>query len=154
MNTLKSFIFTALALMLLVSPLSAFANFKSAIIDSCSTYQQDSKKEKINACKSYIDGFIDSSLITDDAVIKPKAQISQQAEPKSDYLKRAYQTRLLTTSSMLDNEQAHEFCIPRELDRQSIASKVAQSIDIQKLEHKTLKEVLLETLIINFPCQQ
>lgn len=154
MNKINNFIQTIMTVGLLLTPSVVMADFKSDIIDSCMAYQQGKDTSKINACKLYIDGFIDSALITDDAVIKPRKMIERQSKPTSDYLKRAYQTRLLTTSSMLADEDAHEFCIPKELDRQSLASTVAKSIDIKKLDNKPLKEVLFETLVENFPCQK
>lgn len=151
-NFIQRFIQCSITTGLLLTPTIAMADFKSDIIDSCTEYQQGKDTSKINACKLYIDGFIDSALITDDAVIKPRAMIERQSKPTSDYMKRAYRTRLLTTSSMLANEEAHEFCIPRELDRQTLASTVAKSLDIKKLADKPLKEVLFETLIEDYPC--
>ncbi|XQW84963.1 Rap1a/Tai family immunity protein [Thalassotalea piscium] len=139
---------------LVLTPSVVLADFKTDIIDSCKAYQQGKDTSRINACKLYIDGFIDSALITEDAVIKPRAVIAHQKKPQSDYLKRAYKTRLLTTSSMLPNEDAHQFCIPKELERQALASMVAKSIDINKLANKSLKEVLFDTLIEEFPCKE
>ncbi|MFT6193489.1 MAG: hypothetical protein ACJASU_000385 [Cognaticolwellia sp.] len=55
---------------------------------------------EINACKLYINSFIDSSLLNDDGVVKPKAMIERRAPEQSNFLKRAYRTRVLTTSSM------------------------------------------------------
>ncbi|MBA6288590.1 MULTISPECIES: Rap1a/Tai family immunity protein [unclassified Colwellia] len=128
------------------------ADFKSDIISSCKAYQQGDDKSEINACKLYIDGFIDSSLLNDDGVVKPKAMIERTAPEQSDFLKRAYRTRVLTTSSMLSNEEAYQFCIPREYDRKEIASSIAKSMDINQLADKQLKQVIFETLIADFPC--
>lgn len=153
MKTLKRLILNITSVGLLVIPMSAIANFKSDIIDSCKAYQQGEDKSEINACKLYIDGFIDSSLLTKDGVVKPKAMIERKSAPQSDFLKRAYQTRVLTTSSILKNEEAHQFCIPLEYDRKKIASTVAKSMDISQLTNKQLKEVLFETLITHFPCR-
>lgn len=128
------------------------ADFKSDVISSCKAYQQGDDKSEINACKLYIDGFIDSSLLNDDGVVKPKAMIERTAPEQSDFLKRAYRTRVLTTSSMLSNEEAYQFCIPREYDRKEIASSIAKSMDINQLADKQLKQVIFETLIADFPC--
>jgi hypothetical protein len=152
MKILISLKTSLLAVILLAVPTAAFADFKSDIIGSCKAYQQGENKSEINACKLYIDGFIDSSLLTEDGVVKPKAMIERKSAPKSDFLKRAYKTRILTTSSMIKNEEAHQFCIPLEYDRRTIASRVAKSMDISQLETKRLKEVLFDTLIADFPC--
>jgi hypothetical protein len=149
MNILKMLIFTT---GLMSIPMAAHADFKSEIINSCKAYQQGKDKSEVNACKLYIDGFIDSSLLTEDAALKSQSMIENARPEQSDFVKRAYQTRVLTTSSVLANEESHQFCIPAEYDRRKIASTVAKSLDIQQLDSKPLKEVLFETLIIGFPC--
>ena len=152
MKTLKLLILNMVTIGLLTMSTAVKADFKSDIISSCKAYQQGEDKSEINACKLYIDGFIDSSLLTENGVVKPKAIIERIAPQQSDFLKRAYRTRVLTTSSMLSNEEAHQFCIPRECDRREIASSIAKSMDINQLAHKQLKQVLFETLIADFPC--
>ena len=152
MNTLKLLILNMATIGLLTMSTAVKADFKSDIISSCKAYQQGKDKNEINACKLYIDGFIDSSLLTEDGVVKPKAMIERTAPEQSDFLKRAYRTRVLTTSSMLSHEDTHQFCIPREYDRKEIASSIAKSMDISQLAHKQLKQVLFETLIAEFPC--
>ena len=153
MNIVKRLIISTTSIGLLLTPLAVLADFKSDIIGSCQAYQQGLDKSEINACKLYIDGFIDSSLLTEDGVVKPKAMIERKSAPKSDFLKRAYKTRILTTSSMIKNEDAHQFCIPLEYDRRTIASRVAKSMDISQLETKRLKVVLFDTLVADFPCR-
>ncbi|MBA6292663.1 hypothetical protein H4J58_10060 [Colwellia sp. MB3u-70] len=152
MKNLKLLILNMAAIGLLAMSTAVKADFKSDIISSCKAYQQGEDKSEINACKLYIDGFIDSSLLNDDGVVKPKAMIERTAPEQSNFLKRAYRTRVLTTSSMLSNEEAYQFCIPREYDRREIASSIAKSMDINQLAHKQLKQVIFETLIADFPC--
>ena len=152
MKNLKLLILNMAAIGLLAMSTAVKADFKSDIISSCKAYQQGEDKSEINACKLYIDGFIDSSLLNDDGVVKPKAMIERTAPEQSDFLKRAYRTRILTTSSMLNNEDAYQFCIPREYDRREIASSIAKSMNINQLANKQLKQVLFETLIADFPC--
>lgn len=153
MKILKSLRLKLVAITLLMSPLVVLADFKADIINSCTDYQKGKDKSGINACKLYIDGFIDSSLLTEDGVVKPKAMINTQPKKQSEFLQRAYQTRVLTTSSMLKDEDAHQFCIPSEYTRTEIASKLAKSIDTSQLNNKQLKEVLFDTLVEDFPCK-
>jgi len=152
MNMLKHLMLSVMAGGLLLMPTLVQADYKSDIIDSCNSYQQGVDNRKVNACKLYIDGFIDSSLFTETGVVKPKASIEKVTPAQSNYLKRVYQTRVLTTSSLLPNEEAHQFCIPNEYDRKAIASSLAKSMDISQLATKPLKEVLFNTLIEDFPC--
>lgn len=131
---------------------SVFADFKSDIIKSCKAYQQGIDRSEINPCKLYIDGFIDSSLLSESAVEKPEALIDNPRLPVSDFVKRAYKTRVTTRSSLTEKGGAHEFCIPLEDDRRKVASKVAKSMKIDDLQTKSLKVVLFETLVSDFPC--
>lgn len=131
---------------------SAFADFKSDIIKSCKAYQQGIDRSEINPCKLYIDGFIDSSLLSESAVVKPEALIDNPREQVSDFVKRAYKTRVTARKSLMENEGVYEFCIPLEDDRKRVASKVAKSMKIDDLETKPLKVVLFETLVSDFPC--
>ncbi|MDG1751569.1 MAG: Rap1a/Tai family immunity protein [Thalassotalea sp.] len=154
MKTLKKLMLNVVAISACLSPSIVLADYKSDIIDSCSAYQTGKDLSEVNACKLYIDGFIDASLLSEAGIVKPKAMIEKQQRVTSPFLQRAYQTRLLTTSSTLKNENSHEFCIPREYERKNIASSLAKSMDINQLNSKSLKEVLFDTLIIDFPCNK
>lgn len=150
MNISKSLSVSVIAAIMVITPRIAYADFKTEIINSCTAYQKGTDTSKINACKLYIDGFIDAALLTEEGATKSKVII--QSQEQSDYLKRAYQTRLLTTSSLITNEDAHQFCIPKEYDRQTIASSLAKSLNINDLNNLPLKQVLFNTLITDFPC--
>ncbi|MEW6991858.1 Rap1a/Tai family immunity protein [Colwelliaceae bacterium 6441] len=154
MKTLKKLMLNIATVGLIISPSIALADYKSDIIESCSAYQEGRDVSEVNACKLYIDGFIDASLLTEAGIVKPKAMIERQQQDTSAFLQRAYQTRLLTTSSTLNNENSHEFCIPREYERKNIASSLAKSMDINQLNSKSLKEVLFDTLTVDFPCNK
>jgi hypothetical protein len=90
--------------------------------------------------------------LTEDAVIQPKSLINNKPKEQSAYLQRAYKTRVNDLSFRRDH-QDYQFCIPREYTRKAVASDIAKSMDIQQLTQKPLKEVLLEALIADFPCQ-
>jgi hypothetical protein len=152
MKKLKYRMLSIIVAGVLLIPTIVLADFKSDIIASCSAYQQGGEKSEINACKLYIDGFIDSSLLTKDGVVKPQAMIDRQPKEQSDFLKRAYRTRVVNDSSYLKTHKDYQFCIPLEDNRKVIASKIAKSMNINNLTAKPLKEVLFETLIAEFPC--
>lgn len=133
-------------------PTMVLADFKSEIIESCSAYQQGNDRKEVNACKLYIDGFIDSSLLTEDAVIQTKAMINNRPKEQSAFLQRAYRTRV-NDPAFLNSHKEYQFCIPRDYDRKVITSRIAKSLNIDQLANKPLKEVLLETLIDNFRCK-
>lgn len=139
-------------LSVLLIPTIVLADYKSEIISSCTAYQQGNDTKEVNACKLYIDGFIDSSLLTEDAAIQTKAMINSRAKEQSDFLQRAYRTRV-NDPAFLSNHKEYQFCIPRNHDRKELASMIAKSLNINHLDVKPLKEVLLETLIANFKCK-
>jgi hypothetical protein len=133
-------------------PNTAFADYKSDIIASCTDYQQGKDNREINACKLYIDGFIDSALQTDDATISHKAPEAKEFS-QSSYLKRAYKTRVYNPTLKKANDATRYFCIPKDHDRKAVASKIAKSLAIEQLNSKAFKEVVLDALIAEFPCQ-
>ena len=132
-------------------PTIALADYKSEIITSCSEYQLGKDKSEINACKLYIEGFIDSSLLTKDAVVLTKAILNSQPIDQSDFFKRAYKNRVSRTV-MPRKHPEYQFCLPPEQDRKAIISNVAKLMDISKLMSNTLQEVLLKALIDVLPC--
>ena len=134
-------------LLILISGL-ANAGLKSDIIESCADVQVDKKNSQVNACILYIDGFIDSSLQAKDAKLKTA---SNKADT-SDYMQRIYRTRTFGRTDVNDKLADHNFCIPQEYDRKYVASQVAKSMDIKRLENVDLKQVLFDTLVANFPC--
>ena len=151
MQQIKHLMRNIMAFTLLVSAGFVHADFKSDIIDSCQAYQLGQDKSDINACKLYIDGYIDSSLYMDDATIKPKAQIQSQADT-NDYIQRIYRTRTFGRTDINIEMAQHEFCIPTEYDRKYVASQVAKTMDISQLQTSKLKQVLFDTLVTRFPC--
>jgi hypothetical protein len=130
----------------------ALADYKSDIITSCTDYQQGRDNSEINACKLYIDGFIDSSLLNEDAIEKPKAMIGKKESDKSEFLQRAYRTRMVTSRASLTQETNYQFCIPVEYNRKAVASRVAKALDVSSLSEKALNEVVFIALVNEFPC--
>ena len=154
MKTLRNNIFTMFTAVLVLVPSISLADYKSDIITSCNVYQKGTDKSEINACKLYIDGFIDSSLLSESAAVLPKSMINEKAVKQSAYLKRAYQSWGFNGNSSSLAAVSYQFCIPLEYDRKQVASTVAKSLDIKKLQEQKLKVILLESLIMNFPCEK
>ena len=138
-------------ILLFIGSFSAKADYKSELIEACKRYQQDIKMDHINGCKLYIDGFIDSAVLSENAAILTNKQIVNNQQ-KSDFIKRVYQTRLVN-GSKYDKQVSYQFCIPQEFQRKTIASEVALSLNIEDLKNKEFKQVVLETLMTKFPCR-
>ena len=77
----------------------------------------------------------------------------QKPKEQSAFLMRAYKTRVYDPA-FLSKHKEYQFCIPREYDRKVVASGIAKSMDISQLVDTPLKEILLETLIADYPCSQ
>lgn len=136
----------------LMTTLSVKADFKSEIIQSCTDYQQNIERTEVNACKLYIDGFIDASILSENAIIQSKNEMAQISQ-KSDFIKRVYQTRLINNSHV-NKQLSYKFCIPKEYQRKKITSEIALAMQINHLHSKPLKQVLFETLVNKFPCNK
>lgn len=127
------------------------ADYKSELIDECKRYQDNIKTEHINGCKLYIDGFIDSAVLSESAAILSSKQIVNNQQ-KSDFIKRVYQTRLIN-GPHYDKQVSYQFCIPQEFQRNTIASEVAMLLNIDDLNKKEFKQVVFEALVTKFPCR-
>ncbi|WP_448246819.1 Rap1a/Tai family immunity protein [Thalassotalea agariperforans] len=126
------------------------ASFKTELIEACKRYQQNVKAEPLNGCKLYIDGFIDSAVLSENAVILSTQQLANN-QKKSDFIKRVYQTRL--NNGLESKNVSYQFCIPQELTRQTITSEVAKLLNIDDLNKKEFKQVVFEALVAKFPCR-
>ncbi|WDE08496.1 hypothetical protein SG34_031735 [Thalassomonas viridans] len=132
---------------------SVKADYKSEIIESCRAYQGGSDTGHVNACKLYIDGFIDAAVLTESAAVVDEKPEYAGAVKENAFMQRAYQTRLPRRfSSEFDNIE-YQFCLETGEDRKAIASKIAKTLDISELENKPLKKILFETLVSIFPCK-
>ena len=133
---------------------SVRADYKSEIIDSCRAYQDGGDTGHVNACKLYIDGFIDAAVFTEsDAVVDEKPGHFGQVKDNA-FMQRAYQTRLPRRLTSELDEINYQFCLENGEDRKAIASKIAKTLNIAELENKPLKKILFETLVRIFPCKQ
>lgn len=118
------------------------ADFKSEIIESCTQYQKNDGGKVVNACKLYIDGFIDASM-----------QYHERANnsDKSEFIKRVYRTRTMS-GDIVSTDFERPFCIPKKLTRQEVASTTAKSIDLSNLDIIDFRLVVHQSLVKLYPC--
>lgn len=131
-----------LSLSLASTAFMAKADFKSEIIESCTQYQKNDGGPIVNACKLYIDGFIDASMQYD---------ASELIEDKSDFIKRVYRTRTMS-GELTKSEDAKAFCIPVNQSRTVIASEIAKSLDLSSYDQDGLRSVVHHSLVQEYPC--
>ncbi|MDU0112477.1 Rap1a/Tai family immunity protein [Psychrosphaera aquimarina] len=119
----------------------ATADFKSEIIESCTEYQKNDGGKFVNACKLYIDGFIDASM-----------QYHENTnDDKSSFIKRVYRTRTMS-GEIVNSDFERPFCIPKKLQRQQVASNVAKSIELNNLDIIDFRLVVHQSLVNQYPC--
>jgi hypothetical protein len=132
---------------------SAKADYKSEIVESCQQYQAAADKDHVNACKLYIDGFIDAAVFTESATIVDEKS-KKVSEERSAFMQRVYKTRSTRRISSQIDDIDYQFCLSLGEDRKIIASKIAKALNISELDSKPLKKILSETLSKAFPCAQ
>jgi len=120
----------------------AKADFKSEIIESCTQYQNNDGGKVVNACKLYIDGFIDASM---------QYHGSASNDDKSEFIKRVYRTRTMS-GEIVSSDFERPFCIPKKLQRQQVASTTAKSIDLSNLDIVDFRLVVHQSLVKLYPC--
>jgi hypothetical protein len=132
------FIVTGLTLMSFVVK----ADFKSEIIESCTEYQKNDGGKFVNACKLYIDGFIDASM---------QYHESTHNDDKNDFIKRVYRTRTMS-GELVSSDFERPFCIPKKMKRQEVASSIAKSMDLSNLDITDFRLVVHHSLVKIYPC--
>jgi len=120
----------------------AKADFKSEIIESCTQYQKNDGGKIVNACKLYIDGFIDASM---------QYHETASNDDKSEFIKRVYRTRTMS-GEIVSSDFERPFCIPKKLERQQVASTTAKSIDLSNLDIIDFRLVVHQSLVKLYPC--
>ncbi|GHB77764.1 hypothetical protein GCM10008107_29200 [Psychrosphaera saromensis] len=120
----------------------AKADFKSEIIESCSEYQKNDGGKYVNACKLYIDGFIDASM---------QYHESASNDDKSEFIKRVYRTRTMS-GEIVSSDFERPFCIPKKMQRQEVASSIAKAMDLSNLDITDFRLVVHHSLIKLYPC--
>lgn len=129
------------------------ADLKQEISRACSDYQSGEDKSLVNGCKLYIDGFIDSAILSATATLGNSERSQKKLVTENAFFRRAIETRLGEVVSRGTGDTTYEFCIPKNAERSSIASTIAKSMDISSLNEKPLKHILFTTLVSNFPCK-
>ena len=120
----------------------AKADFKSEIIESCAHYQKNDGGKAVNACKLYIDGFIDASM---------QYHESTNNDDKSEFIKRVYRTRTMS-GEIVNSDFERPFCIPKKMQRQQVASSVAKALDLSNLDITDFRIVVHHSLVKLYPC--
>ena len=103
------------------------------------------------ACSAYIEGFLDGALVTDAAIVE---SMSGDQHTTSDYLKRAYQTRVSSQRLNLPPTALAHFCLPENESRADVVETIAADLLAREDDGKPISDVLFGILQSKYPCPE
>ena len=141
--------FSLAALFSLGHPL-AFA-WNDQVTQACTHEGHAATEAEIAICHAYIEGFLDGAVITDTAVI---ASVGEGAPEESDYLKRAYMTRMGSYNPKLPATALAHFCLPQGMERKQVVETLATAIALDESAAEDVSFSLYNVLQASFPCEE
>lgn len=102
-------------------------------------------------CHAYIEGFLDGAVITDTAII---ASVTAEEVADSEYLQRAYKTRVGSYNPKLPATALAQFCLPSGKERSEIVTTIATAIGEDKDAAKDISISLYSILKSYYPCEK
>lgn len=141
--------FSLAALFSLGHPL-AFA-WNDQVTQACTHEGHAATEAEIAICHAYIEGFLDGAVITDTAVI---ASVGEGAPEESDYLKRAYMTRMGSYNPKLPATALAHFCLPQGVERKQVVETLATAIALDESAAEDVSIALYNVLQASFPCEE
>jgi len=141
--------FSLAALFSLGHPLAVAWN--DQVTQACTHEGHAATEAEIAICHAYIEGFLDGAVITDTAVI---ASVGEGAPEESDYLKRAYMTRMGSYNPKLPATALAHFCLPQGMERKQVVETIATAIALDESAAEDVSISLYNVLQASFPCEE
>ena len=141
--------FSLAALFSLGHPLAVAWN--DQVTQACTHEGHAATEAEIAICHAYIEGFLDGAVITDTAVI---ASVGEGAPEESDYLKRAYMTRMGSYNPKLPATALAHFCLPQGVERKQVVETLATAIALDESAAEDVSIALYNVLQASFPCEE
>lgn len=104
----------------------------------------------IALCHAYIEGFLDGAILTDTAIVD---DMEGESSTESDYLRRAYMTRLGYGRGRLPATALAHFCLPEERPRGEVVAEIADTLDIPHAGEGGVAEAVYDIIKSKFPCE-
>tara|TARA_R110002110_G_scaffold415561_1_gene650782 strand:- start:83025 stop:83501 length:477 start_codon:yes stop_codon:yes gene_type:complete len=126
---------------------------QAEVVRSC-VAGQDGDAVAMALCSSYIEGFLDGALVTDTAIVNNISSGKGGAEA-SDFMTRAYQTRVGSSRGVLPATYLAEFCLPADLPRSSLVERLAKLLASHRFDtakRETVADALYDEIKRSFPC--
>ena len=141
--------FSLAALFSLGHPLAIAWN--DQVTQACTHEGHAATEAEIAICHAYIEGFLDGAVITDTAVI---ASVEEGAPKESDYLKRAYMTRMGSYNPKLPATALAHFCLPQGMEREEVVEAIATAIALDESAAEDVSISLYNILQAHYPCEE
>lgn len=102
--------------------------------------------------KQYIAGFLAGAQLTDSEIIR-RIEAESEVEPRSDFFKRAFKTRLGKSAEAFPATYFAGFCIPENESTETVVANIVQQISLQTHTNSTNKALVIYTAIqTRYPC--
>lgn len=102
--------------------------------------------------KQYISGFLAGAQLTDREIIR-RMEAESEVEPRSDFFKRAFKTRLGKSADSVPATYYAGFCIPENESTESVVAHIEEQISKQKITDSTdMALVIYKAIQARYPC--
>ena len=118
--------------------------------DACAHEGHNISAEEQAICQAYMEGFLDGAIITDSAIVESAPEADWN---KSDFFKRAYLTRVGSSSRALPPTALAHFCLPDDTARAQVVTTIANAIPKEPHPGPDVAQSLYNTLKASYPCK-
>ncbi len=118
------------------------------VIESCNSRSSNANPNLV--CFHYVDAFIAGAETYDDMLV---GHFRRDHQERSDFLKRAYRTRLGMSHAKVYPHSGQPFCITNGIDNQTLVEQVLTSLPTALIDRQQLHANILDNLVESFPCQ-
>ena len=127
------------------------AAWNDQVTDACVHEGHSASAGETAICHAYIEGFLDGAIITDTAIIE---SVSEADSAESDFFKRAYQSRVGSSSSALPATALAHFCLQEGTERAQVVTTIANAIAEDTQSGADVAQSLYSILKASYPCKE
>lgn len=138
------FLAVAAVVVIGVLPTIAQATGDTALADACRSGEDPDQI----LCAQYVAGFLDGALLTDAAVVN-----NLSSGERSDFMERAYRTRVGEGRTPLPPTALADFCLPDGMSTDAAAERVVDALGQKPAIAQTLQDEVYSAVKALFPCE-
>jgi len=123
------------------------------LLSSCQALAASPKQLTSNACRYFIQGFIEGMRITDTVNLEPHSDVDSQW---SSFTERAYRTRIRNKGNLKEHIRLNYFCLPNDesLDQviKILSKPLTDTTEATEIS-ESLNEKIFQKLKAEYPCR-